>query len=260
MALSLRRLPLAFEMKGKGSPLVFMHAVATDRRLWHWQHNYFCASYRSIVLDVFGHGTASHLPREYSLTAVAHDVTLLLEELGARPAVLVGVSMGAMIAMAMAYHAPELVRGLVLINPWGRADGHLRRLGERLFRLAETRNMTTYVELFHRYAFPNDGRLVEGEQLRTLMLTQKPRAVAYAWAACLALDPSDWLAHIRVPSLVISGMNDLFIPPYQARQVGQGLPQADLEIWEESGHFPFLEDPVRFNSRIEDFVQRCLTA
>jgi 3-oxoadipate enol-lactonase len=259
MAFSLHRLPLAFETKGEGAPLVFMHTVGTDCRLWHWQHNYFRTRYRSIVMDVFGHGKVSRLPQGYSLETAAQDVQLLLEKLDAKPAVLVGVSMGAAIAMLIAHNAPELVRGLVLINPWSRIDGHLRGLGERLFRLAESRDMAMYVDLFHRYAFPNDGHLTEIDQLHVLMLTQKPKAVAYAWAACLALNLSDRLEDIRVPSLVISGMNDLFIPPYQARCVGQGLPLADLELWEGTGHFPFLENPVRFNSRVEAFVQRCVT-
>jgi 3-oxoadipate enol-lactonase len=259
MALSLHRLPLTFETRGKGTPLVFVHTVGTDRRLWHWQHNYFRASHRSIVVDVFGHGTASRLPRGYSLEAAARDIQRLLKELEAKPAVLVGVSMGAAIAMLMAYDAPELVRGLVLLNPWSSIDGHLWGLGKRLFRLAESRDMATYVDLFHRYAFPSVEHLAEIDQLQGLMLTQKPKAVAYAWAACLALNLSDRLERIRVPSLVISGTNDLFIPPYQARRVVQGLPLSDLEFWEGSGHFPFLEDPVRFNNRIEAFVQRCAT-
>jgi pimeloyl-ACP methyl ester carboxylesterase len=53
-------------------------------------------------------------------------------------------------------------------------------------------------------------------------------------------------------------LSDLFAPPYLARGVAEGLSEVELEIWEETGHFPFLEAPERFNRRLELFIQRCL--
>jgi pimeloyl-ACP methyl ester carboxylesterase len=58
--------------------------------------------------------------------------------------------------------------------------------------------------------------------------------------------------------LVIAGLNDLFTPPYLARSVAEGLSEVELEIWEGMGHFPFVEDPLRFNRRLEMFIRRCL--
>jgi pimeloyl-ACP methyl ester carboxylesterase len=55
---------------------------------------------------------------------------------------------------------------------------------------------------------------------------------------------------------VIAGMNDLFTPPYLAREVAAGLCEVELEIWNASGHFPFLEDAVRFNRKLETYVRR----
>jgi non-heme chloroperoxidase len=72
-------------------------------------------------------------------------------------------------------------------------------------------------------------------------------------------DLSDHLREIHVPSLVIAGLNDLSMPPYLARTVAAGLSEVELEEWEERGHFPFFEDPTRFNRRIEMFIRRCLT-
>jgi pimeloyl-ACP methyl ester carboxylesterase len=75
----------------------------------------------------------------------------------------------------------------------------------------------------------------------------------------MASDLSDRLRAIHAPSLVIAGLNDLFMPPYLARAVADGLSEVELEIWEEAGHFPFFEDPSRFNRRLEMFIRRCLT-
>ena len=57
---------------------------------------------------------------------------------------------------------------------------------------------------------------------------------------------------------MIAGMNDLFMPPYLVRELANKLLDVELEFWEETGHFPFLEDPVRFNRRLEEFITRCL--
>lgn len=75
----------------------------------------------------------------------------------------------------------------------------------------------------------------------------------------MASDISDRLWAIHAPSLVIAGLSDLLTPPYLARAVADGLSEVELEVWEEAGHFPFLEDPSRFNRRLEMFVRRCLT-
>ena len=90
-------------------------------------------------------------------------------------------------------------------------------------------------------------------------MEQDAKAVAYSWAACMASDLSDEIWEIYVPSLVITGLDDLFTPPYPARAVAHQLSGVELKIWEETGHFPFLEDPSRFNRRLEMFIRRCLS-
>jgi len=83
--------------------------------------------------------------------------------------------------------------------------------------------------------------------------------VAYTWAACLAFDLNGELRGVKAPTLVISGENDLLTPPYLGRAVAEELPEAEFEVWEESGHFPFLDDAKRFNQRLETFIRRCFS-
>jgi pimeloyl-ACP methyl ester carboxylesterase len=171
--------------------------------------------------------------------------------------------MGAAVAMRMAFEAPALVRGLGLISPWTSALGDMQSLINRLFRLAEAGDMAAHADLLLRYSFPTTFSAHHAaviERLRSLILEQNAWAVAYTWVACLACDLRAELAQIKTPSLIISGLNDLFAPPYLARGVAEGLSEVELEIWEETGHFPFLEDPERFNRRLELFLQRCLAS
>ena len=253
---------MAYDTEGEGVPLVFIHQVATDRRLWHHQRSSFYRRYRLITIDVLGHGEVAWPPQEFSLERAAGHVQNLLDQLNACPAFVIGVSMGAAVAMRMALNDPLLVHGLILVSPWSHASEHTRSLVDRLFRLAEAGDMATHTDLFLRYVLPTiylDRHTPEVERLRALAMEQDARAVAYTWAACLASDLTDKLGKIQAPSLVIAGLNDLFSPPYLARSVAEGLAEVELEIWEETGHFPFLEDPVRFNRRLETFIRRCLT-
>jgi pimeloyl-ACP methyl ester carboxylesterase len=220
---------MAYDMEGEGVPLVFIHQVATDRRLWHHQRSSFYRRYRLITVDIMGHGEVSWPPGEFSLERAAGHVQGLLERLKAGPAFVVGVSMGSAVAMKIALSGPQLVRGLILVSPWSHTSEHTRSLIDRLFRLAEAGDMSTHTNLFLRYVLPTtylDRHSPEVERLRALAMEQNAKAVAYTWAACMASDLSDRLRDIRAPSLVIAGLNDLFTPPYLARAVAEGLVRA----------------------------------
>ena len=252
---------MTYEMEGEGLPLVFIHEVATDHRLWTHQRSYFQRSYRVITVDVLGHGQATWPEHELTIEHAARRVQQLIERLGVGPVFVIGVSMGAIIAMHIALNAPALIQGLVPVSAWSRANGHMQSLIDRLYRLAEAGDMTTYTTMFLRHMFPAadlESPLPEVVWLRMLALEQPAQAVAYAWAACLAADLSARLGEIRVPSLIIAGLNDFFTPPYLARAVAAGLSDVEVEVWEDTGHFPFLEDPVRFNRRLEAFILRCM--
>lgn len=249
---------MTYDVVGEGIPLVFIHQVATDRRLWHQQRSSLAARYRLITVDILGHGERLWPLDELSIERAATHIQWLLERLGTGAAFLIGVSMGAAVAMRCALKAPSLVRGLILLSPWTHVSEHTRSLIDRLFRFAEAGDMAGHTDLFLRYVLPTaefERRVAEVEHLRTMAMQQNARAVAYTWAACLSSSVAGELGDIRAPSLVIAGLNDLFTPPYLAREVARGLLAVELEVWSETGHFPFLEDPLRFNRRLERFIR-----
>lgn len=252
---------IGYEVQGEGVPLVFLHEVATDRRLWIHQRTYFDQRYRMITVDLFGHGKVAWPKRDISIDHAAQVIRHLLERLGTPPAFVIGVSLGAAVAVGVALGVPKLVQGLVLVSPWSHTDEHVRDLVGRLFRLAKAKRMPAHMNLLHRYLFPpvySEKHLPEVQWLRTMSLEQDNKMVANTWAAFQTLDLRHQLGEVKVPSLVITGMNNLFIPPYLVRALADRLPDVELEIWEETGHFPFLEDPVRFNRRLEAFITCCL--
>ena len=252
---------IAYETEGDGIPLVFLHQAATDQRIWHYQRTFFRSHYRPITVDLLGHGQSAWPPHAFSIDQAAQRLQQVLERLGTGSVFLIGVSMGAAVAMQVALNTPVLVRGLGLISPWDYPAGDMQSLIHRLFRFAEAGDMAAHAELFLRYIFPSEFATRHpgtAEELRTLILEQQATAVAYTWVACLASDLRHQLEQIKAPSLVIAGLNDLLAPPYLARGVAEKLSEVELEVWEDTGHLPFLEDPGRFNRRLEAFIERCL--
>ncbi len=257
----LEEIPIAYEMQGEGVPLVFIHQVATDGRLWHHQMAYFQSRYRLITVDLFGHGKVAWPRHQVSVEHAARGIERLLERLGVGPVFLIGVSLGAAVAVRSALDNPNTVQGLVLVSPWIRAGEDLQALVDRFSSLAEGERVAAHADLFLRYVLPpayQETHPQQVEWLRTLALEQSAAAVAEAWAAWRIVDFRGELEALRVPTLVIAGMHDLFTPPHLARGMAEALSEVELEVWEETGHFPFLEDPVRFNRRLEAFVLRCL--
>jgi 3-oxoadipate enol-lactonase len=252
---------IAYEAAGEGDSLVFLHQAATDQRIWQYQRAHFGQRYRAITVDVLGHGQVAWPLHEVSIEQAARRVLQLMGQLNTGPAFIIGVSMGAAVAVRIAFEAPPLVRGLGLVSPWNHVSGDIQSLMNRLFRLAEAGDMVAHTDLLLRLCFPitsSANSVTAMERLRSIILEQNTWAVAYTWVACLACDLRAELGQIKAPSLVIAGLSDLFAPPYLARGVAEGLSEVELEIWEETGHFPFLQAPERFNRRLELFIQRCL--
>src|SRR5918995_3521360 len=101
--------------RGEGTPLLFIHGVGTSGALWQTDLAELAVDCRVIVYDRRGYGESSESPGDWE--AHREDAAALLDKLGAKPAVVVGYSGGAMIALDLVLQRPSLVRALVLLDP-----------------------------------------------------------------------------------------------------------------------------------------------
>lgn len=112
---------LAYDREGDGPPVVLLHGWPGDRHDYRALAPLLSGSAQVVVPDLRGFGDSDKHPadpsQQYDATAQARSVAGLLEELGLRPAVLVGYDVGSRVAQAVARDRPELVRGLVLAPP-----------------------------------------------------------------------------------------------------------------------------------------------
>jgi pimeloyl-ACP methyl ester carboxylesterase len=228
--------------------------------------------YTVLAPDLPGHGESDKPRQDYSLGAQANTLRDLLVALGLERATMVGQSLGGGVAMQVAYQHPEMCERLILVSSGGlgqevswilraltvpgvefilpvlfpsfvRDAGNsisrgLHRLGLRAPRLEqEWRSYTSLTDSDTRHAF-----------LRTL------RAVVDIGGQAVSAHDRLYLSSL-LPTLIVWGERDGIIPVAHAERAHQAMPASQLVIFEESGHFPHVEEPARFVEAVTSFME-----
>jgi 2-succinyl-6-hydroxy-2,4-cyclohexadiene-1-carboxylate synthase len=250
---------------GDRPPVLFLHGFTGRGADWRpFLRAVHEAGHATINLDLLGHGRsdAPSDPAAYAIERQAAAVASILRKLGAAPAIVVGYSMGARIALRITATEPSVVSGLVLESPSaGIADPD-----ERASRLAADRALADRLEHDGLEAFLRAWEanpLFAGEhRLSQRRRDAIHRARATARVAGLAgslrgagqgaMEPlHDRLRAIRAPTLVIAGGLD---PAGAARAlaIADSIPTADLLTLTERGHAPHREAPATFRRILID--------
>src|SRR6187401_2757685 len=108
---------IRYDSDGTGTPeLVLVHCWSCDRHVWDGVAPRFSKSYRVVTLDLAGHGESGRKRKEWTIEAYAEDVKAVVEGLGIKRAILIGHSMGALVALEAAKRLPGRVVGIVPVD------------------------------------------------------------------------------------------------------------------------------------------------
>ncbi|MCY1228723.1 2-hydroxy-6-oxononadienedioate/2-hydroxy-6-oxononatrienedioate hydrolase [compost metagenome] len=257
---------LAAEIVGSGPAVVFLHANVCDRRMWRAQLDAIGANSRAIAYDRRGFGETATGAEDHS--AVGDLIAVLDATVGASPAILVGCSQGANIALGASLRHPSRVRGLVLISPTvaGAPEAaYSPDLAEMVARQKHAeaagdldRLNNIKARLFLDGPLAPEGR-VPGDA-RRLFLDMNAIALRSSPGS---VNRDDWpiygrLGEIAVPSLVMWGALDFPHIQERARAVARMLPNAQARELPDAAHLPSLERPEAVTGSIADLVRRCL--
>ncbi|MER7349714.1 alpha/beta hydrolase [Streptomyces aurantiacus] len=255
--------PLAYRDTGEGAPLVLLHGGFVDHRMWNGQIAHFSRRYRVIAPDTRGHGGSANASVPFRQT---DDLAALLRHLDVGPAVLVGLSMGAGIAVDTALEHPGLVRALVVSgagtsepvfdDPWAQAilaewarataagDAAAFLAAHMLFVAGPHRALGDVDE-----AVVRDVRNMVEYTLSKHTGTEPPRLVPV---------PDTWAraAKLPVPVLAISGALDSPDPIAMAERLADAAPDGRTATVEGTAHYPNMERPETFNEILDAFLQR----
>jgi pimeloyl-ACP methyl ester carboxylesterase len=247
---------LAYEVVGKGQPLLFIHGLGSRGSDWEPQVAHFADRYQVIVFDVRGHGDSGKPPGPYSVQMFAADTAKLLNKLGSGPAHVVGISMGGMTALQLALDHPETVRSLVVVNCG--AEFVVRNLRERMqvwqrFLIVRLLGMRKMGKVLSERLFPKP----EQEELRKVFVERwaknDPHAYQESMRAIVGWSVTDRLGDIGCPTLVIASDND-YTPVAEKQAIVDRIPRAALVVIADARHAVTAEKPEHFNAVLDGFL------
>lgn len=228
---------LVAERRGAGPPVyVLVHGIGMGRTVFADLAKHLRDG-EVIALDLPGYGEAPEPPRVLTVERHADLVAAYLRARVRTPAVIVGHSMGAQVALEVAARHPGIARGIVLVGPT--VDPSARTAPRQLWRLLRD------IAVEH----PRVIALGTREYLRA-----GPRLRA-KFRAMLVHRPEDVFARVDVPALVLRGEHDLVAPQAWCRQVAAALPRGRLAEVEGHGHETMIRDAAPAARLIREFAR-----
>ncbi|MFQ5581689.1 MAG: alpha/beta fold hydrolase [Mariprofundaceae bacterium] len=245
-------------------PLVFLHGWGQSVRIWQMQTEYFSPKAEVYAMNLPGHGDMPDAPADAWLDALAG-------EMPAGPSMLVGWSLGGLLAMQMALEHPEHIAGLVLVSATpcfcSRADWP-HGCADHVFAGFEQGIATQTDKTMHRFF----ALMLHGDTLTrpehnhiTQLATDRSHlptlsGLQAGLALLSGLDLRENLQQINCPVLIMHGDRDAIIPIAAGHYLAEHIPDTSWLPFRDCGHTPFLSRPEHFNEQLEAWCQTISSA
>jgi pimeloyl-ACP methyl ester carboxylesterase len=251
---------LAYDERGDGPALVFLHGHPFSRAMWSAQLASLSDELRVVAPDLPGYGASPAVAETMSMRGMADAVVALLDELGIASATVVGLSMGGLVAMELGLGYPERVSGVVLAAttaaPVTAEEAERRRAAAAEIEASGMLGHT--VEMLPRLFGPAASRdpAITVPIAVTMLETHPAGPAAALRGRAERPDYERLLRELRPPALVIVGDHDAYSTNEVTDQLVAALPDPEVLVIEGVGHFPNLEAPERFDEAVRAFVRR----
>lgn len=240
-----------YEVRGSGRPVVLLHPFPANHHFWDSCAPYLEDRYKLILPDLRAHGDSSAGPGAATMDKHAEDLARVCDEQQVGRAAFVGVSIGGYVMFEFWRRFRERVGALVLANTKAQADSDEAREGRRkAIEDVQQRGPTPFIEaslqrLLGDTTLRNRQDLVE--KARALMARMSVQGIVAALQGMMERpDSTTVLKTINVPALAISGEEDKLTPRVEAELIARAIPNCQLEMVPQAGHYAALEQPEFF--------------
>jgi pimeloyl-ACP methyl ester carboxylesterase len=253
-----------YEVAGKGTPFVMIHAGVADRRQWNNEFAFFAQDYQVVRYDMRGYGKSEPVAGEFShmddLVSVLN--TLELHE----PFIMMGCSMGGGLAMDFTLTHPSQVKALIMVGsaPSGlKLDVPVSSKFAEAEKAYEAGDLDLVAEIEAQIWFDGMDRTPEqvNQTMRKLAYEMNRKALDYEARNLGKRLPNteipafDRLSDLKQPVLVIVGAQDTPYALAAADYMLEKLPLARKVIIDDAAHLPNMEHPHQFHNLVKDFLE-----
>lgn len=238
--------------------MLMAHGLGNDLHLWDAQSQHFKNHFRVVRLDSYGHGKSTEsLTSKLDLETLASHLLGVMDALQIEQSILIGTSMGAIIGLATVARAPQRFSKLVLCG--ARLHTRTEAVQEMRARTAQTarEGLAGVADVMMQRWFPPQGlpmRQAIIERVESTFRLTSPAAYAACAGAMVEYDLRPTLRALTIPVLLVAGeLDDDIARQFEllADEPGSSLQAFTMK---SVGHFPNLQDSMRFNSRLRDFL------
>ena len=244
---------IVYEVTGKGKPaLVFVHCWCGKRTYWNAQVEYFSKKYTCITLDLAGHGESGRNRNKWTIPAFAEDVFAVIEKENLKKVILVGHSMGGFIALAASLKIKSKLLCLVGVDSFANIEFVISDEDLVEFMKPYERDFSRTTREYITALFPPDAdrelveRITNDMALAPADIAVESFRESFHYSLPKAFD--------RLDVLVICINADRH--PTNAEGLKRHIKNLELVIVKNSGHFFILENPEKFNSILEENLQK----
>jgi pimeloyl-ACP methyl ester carboxylesterase len=245
-----------YEVFGRGRPVLFLHGWLGSWRYWFDTMEVVAEHFRTYSFDFWGFGDSRSQHTEENIRTYSDQVVRFIDELGIDRIVLVGHSMGGMVAMQTALDYPDRVSRVVTVGaPFE---------GSSLSWLLKLTNHPRLAQIFARWPWLRRnafsfflGRSEDPSVQEVIDASVKSEAITLnsTIRSMLRTDLRPELPRLSVPALIVHGGRDDVVSPRQMRLFAHN-PMAELLHMPRSRHFPFVDEPAIFNEGLLHFLQQ----
>lgn len=252
---------IGYKIYGNGYPLVMIMGYGNTMRLWESVLIRSLSSYyKLIIFDNRGMGDTEVGQRPFSIEQFADDTAGLMDALDIRQAHVLGWSMGALIVEEVALRHPDKVNKLILYAAHCNANLFPPKL-EVIQKLTDMSGSPKERGMrFISTLFPPEWLRDSQERIKEIFYrplgsippeTMNKQSMAIGkWKGCC-----DRLDEIRNSVLVITGADDILVPPQNAHYLAEKVPNARLVLYEHGGHGLMFQYPEKFSEKVIDFLK-----
>lgn len=250
-----------YQVSGHGHPIFLIHGYPLSNKLFDKNRQALESQYEVITLDQRGYGQSKAPTANATIKTYAQDALAVLDKLQVKKAIIGGMSMGGPVVLEMYREAPQRFAGMILMDTTAvPANAAEAGLWNGVAKLVQQKGVDQLPPVLIKDMLTGKTRMNDQQLVDTMKgivkSASKNGAIAGAKALANRPDAQPTLSTIRVPTLIIVGVQDTIYPMSMAKDMQKAIPNAKLAMIDGAAHAAVIEKPKQVNTAIQNWAQQ----